>query len=154
MIIPFLTRFFFEDTDSGLSKTTFADGLSLQLKQRFESLLLDIAGDLPDLLIVSVIDLQSGRLLATRQLGGKLNPAKAAPYHAAGIRQNQLALQIWELAPGEAIEDMLITSDTQWHVLRLLPGNRHFVHLLVSHRDTNLAIAREVLRTRTVGSPA
>jgi hypothetical protein len=31
----------------------------------------------------------------------------------------------------------------------LLPGGRHFVHLMVSQRDTNLALAREVLRART-----
>ena len=43
---------------------------------------------------------------------------------------------------------MLVTLGTQWHVLRLLPGQRQFVHLMVSQRDTNLALAREVLRAQ------
>jgi hypothetical protein len=52
------------------------------------------------------------------------------------------------LADTETIEDVLVTLNTQWHILRLLPDNRYFLHLMVSHRDTNLGIAREVVRSQ------
>ena len=153
MKIPFLARFLTSDAASMPPKVTYADGLSAKNKARFGPLLLGIVGDLPDLLAVSVMDLKAGALLATYHIGGKLNPAKAAAFNAEIIRQTQLALQALELT-GEAIEDILITLDTQWHILRLLPDNRHFVHLMVNQRDTNLGIAREVLRAHTADSPA
>ena len=152
MKIPFLARFLTSDTASMPPKVTYADGLSAKNKARFGPLLLDIVGDLPDLLAVSVMDLKAGSLLATYHIGGKLNPAKAAAFNAEVMRQTQLALPALGL-PDEAIEDILITLDTQWHILRLLPGNRHFVHLMVNRRDTNLGIAREVVRARAAGSP-
>ena len=152
MKIPFLARFLTPDTAAMPPKIVYADNLSAKHKARFGTLLLDIVGDLPDLLAVSVMDLKAGALLATYHIGGKLNPAKAAIYNAEVIRQKQLALPALGL-PDEAIEDILITLDTQWHILRLLPDNRHFVHLMVNHRDTNLGIAREVVRARAAGSP-
>jgi len=152
MKIPFLARFLTPDTASMPPKVTFADTLNAKHKARFGTLLLDIVGDLPDLLAVSVMDLKAGTLLATYHIGGKLNPAKAAAYNAEVIRQNQLALPALGLAD-EAVEDILITLNSQWHILRLLPDNRHFVHLMVNRRDTNLGIAREVVRSRTASSP-
>jgi hypothetical protein len=152
MKIPFLARFFTPDTDPMPPKIVYADSLNAKHKAQFGTLLLNIVSDLPDLLAVSVMDLKAGTLLATYHIGGKLNPAKAAAANAEVIRQKQLALPALGL-PDEAIEDILITLDTQWHILRLLPDNRHFVHLMVNQRDTNLGIAREVVRARAAGSP-
>ncbi len=151
MKIPFLARLLTPDASAMPPKVMYADGLSAKHKARFGTLLLGIVGDLPDLLAVSVMDLKAGILLATYHIGGKLNPAKAAAANAEVIRQKQLALQALNLQ-GEAIEDVLITLSTQWHILRLLPDNRHFVHLMVSRRDTNLGIAREVVRAQTASS--
>ena len=133
-------------------KLTYADSVGVRQKAQFTTLLLGIRGDLPDLLAVSVVDLKSGTLLATHHIPGKLNPARAAGFNAEIIRQKQRALQALGLAEAEAIEDILITLNTQWHVLRLLPNKRHFVHLMVNQRDTNLGMAREVMRARTVGN--
>ena len=152
MNIPFLARFLTSDTASMPPKVIYADSLNAKHKARFGTLLLDIVNDLPDLLAVSVMDLKAGTLLATYHIGGKLNPAKAAAHNAEVIRQKQLALQALGLT-AEAIEDILITLSTQWHILRLLPDNRHFVHLMVNRRDTNLGIARDVVRARAASSP-
>jgi hypothetical protein len=105
-----------------------------------------IKRDLPELVAVSVIDVKSGELLATHHVSGKLNPAKAAGFNAEVIRQKQKAIAALGLET-ETIEDILVTLKTQWHLMRLLQGERQFIHLIVNTRDTNLGIAREVVRT-------
>ena len=107
--------------------------------------------DLPELLAVSIVDIKSGELLATYHVPGKLNPAKAASFNAEVIKQKQKALVALGLE-NEVIEDILVTLKTQWHLMRLLKGNRQFVHLMVNIRDTNLGIAREVVRAQLAGS--
>lgn len=46
----------------------------------------------------------------------------------------------------ETIEDILISLSSQIHLLKLNKQGNKFIYLVVSSRDTNLAIAREVLR--------
>ena len=46
----------------------------------------------------------------------------------------------------ENIEDILITLTNQLHLIRLVNDGKKFIYLVVSSRDTNLAIAREVVR--------
>ena len=151
MKIPFLSRFATDSLASATPKIAYVASVSAGNKARFGSLLTSILRDLPDLIAVSVIDLRAGRLLATYHAPGKLNPAKAAAHNAEVIRQKQKALEAMSLTE-ESIEDVLITLTTQWHLLRLLPGNRHVVHLLVGMRDTNLGIAREVLRAHAMAA--
>ena len=46
----------------------------------------------------------------------------------------------------EKLEDILITLSNQIHLLKLTNNNK-FIYLVVNSKDTNLAIAREVLRS-------
>ncbi|SFQ79134.1 hypothetical protein [Hymenobacter arizonensis] len=147
MKLPFLRRLLTGGAPADALKITYASSLGAGPKAQFGQLLTAVATELPDSLAVSVIHLKSGELLATRHLPGKTNPARAAAYNAEVIKQQQQALHVLGLAGSESIEDILITLNSQWHVLRLLPGNRYFIHLMVSKRDANLALAREVLRT-------
>lgn len=148
MKIPFLDRFIGTTPQPLPSKITYSKSISASHKAQFGQIISAVLQELPELLAVSIIQLSSGELQATHHITGKTDPAKAAGYNAGVIRQNQLAIQALGLT-GETIEDMLVTLNNQWHVLRLLPGNRHFIHLMVSMRDTNLGIAREVLRAHT-----
>lgn len=153
MKIPFLSRFSSpDDAQPATAKITYANSLNVSQRTHFGAVLGGILRDLPELLAVSVVDLRSGRLLATHHLPGKHDPAKAAPYNAEVINQKQLALQALGLANDEVIEDILITLSSQWHVLRLLPDQRHFVHLMVSIHDTNLALARAVMQNHTAAA--
>ena len=152
MKLSFLDRFLGGNTNPETLKTTYDSSLSAGNKAHFAKLLTAVAQELPDLLAVSVINLKSGELLATRHVTGKSNPAKAAAYNAEVIKQQQQAIEALGLAGEESIEDILVTLNSQWHVLRLLPGNRYFIHLMVGMRVTNLGIAREVLRTHTAAA--
>ena len=152
MKIPFFDLFLGGNPNPETLKTTYDSSLSAGNKALFGKLLTAVAQELPDLLAVSIISLKSGELMATRHVTGKSNPAKSAAYNAEIIKQKQQAIQALGLADEEAIEDILISLSSQWHILRLLPGNRHFIHLMVSMRVTNLGIAREVLRIHTVAA--
>ncbi|WP_231590676.1 hypothetical protein [Hymenobacter terrenus] len=101
---------------------------------------------LPELLAVAVIDIESGKALAVHSNSSTLAPAKAAPYNAEVVRQKRRALDALSL-PNEKIEDILITLREQLHLLRVSQDNERLLYLAVSSYDTNLAIARDVLRT-------
>ncbi|MBD2766921.1 hypothetical protein IC235_03325 [Hymenobacter sp. BT664] len=100
---------------------------------------------LPELLAVAVIDIESGRSLAAHSNTPALTPAKAARYHTEVVRQKRQALQALSL-PDEKIEDILITLREQLHLLRISADDQRLLYLVVSSHDTNLAIARTVLR--------
>lgn len=152
MKLSFLDRFLGGDPNPETLKIAYNSSLSAGNKALFGKLLTAVAQELPDLLAVSVIALKSGELQATRHVTGKSNPAKAAAYYAEVIKQQQQAVEALGPAGEEHIEDVLITLTSQWHVLRLLPGNRHFVHLMMGTRVANLGLAREVLRAQAAAA--
>ncbi|AYA38139.1 hypothetical protein D3Y59_14485 [Hymenobacter oligotrophus] len=103
---------------------------------------------LPELLAAAVIELQTGRLLASHSQQRGLTLGRAAQHHAAIVRQKQQAVAALRLE-GEQIADILISTREQLHLLRLLPGGQRLLYLAVSAHDTNLAVARSVLHDVT-----
>ncbi|WP_139925391.1 hypothetical protein [Hymenobacter sp. DG01] len=104
-----------------------------------------ILQDLPGLMAVAVVDTNSGMSLASHSNTPSINPDTAAAYNTEVVKQKQKAMAALKLQ-GEAIEDILITLSNQIHLLKLTENNK-FIYLVVNSRDTNLAIAREVLRS-------
>ncbi|MGI4737279.1 MAG: hypothetical protein ACRYG7_19105 [Janthinobacterium lividum] len=105
-----------------------------------------IITDLPSLMAVAVVDTASGMALASHSNSPSINPETAAAYNTEVVKQKQKAMSALKLQ-GEAIEDILITLTNQLHLLKLNAAGTKFIYLVVNSRDTNLAIAREVLRT-------
>ncbi|MDO7850602.1 hypothetical protein [Hymenobacter convexus] len=105
-----------------------------------------IINDLPSLVAVAVVDITSGMALASHSNSPSLNPETAAAYNTEVVKQKQKAMSALKLA-GEKIEDILITLTNQFHLLKLNNAGNKFIYLVVNSRETNLAIAREVLRT-------
>lgn len=106
----------------------------------------NILNDLPGLLAVAVVDISSGMSLASHT-NSTINPDTAAAYNTEVVKQKQKAISALKLQ-GEAIDDILITLTNQLHLLKLVNGGKKFIHLVVNPRDTNLAIAREVVRSQ------
>ncbi|MBJ6108644.1 hypothetical protein MUN81_05360 [Hymenobacter sp. 5317J-9] len=104
----------------------------------------DVLNDLPGLVAVAVVDITSGMALASHSNSPALNPETAAAYNTEVVKQKQKAMSALKLS-GENIEDILITLTNQFHLIKLA-GNK-FIYLVVNSRETNLAIAREVLRS-------
>ncbi|WP_046243609.1 hypothetical protein [Hymenobacter terrenus] len=105
----------------------------------------DILNDLPGLMAVAVVDATSGMSLASHSNTPAINPDTAAAYNTEVVKQKQKAMAALKLQ-GEIIEDILITLTTQIHLIKLANNGTKFIYLVVSSRDTNLAIARDVLR--------
>jgi hypothetical protein len=105
----------------------------------------EIINSLPGLMAVAVVDAQSGMALASHSNSPSLNPETAAAYNTEVVKQKQKAMAALKLT-GEKIEDILMTLSHQLHLIKLSDDGKKFIYLVVNSRDTNLAIAREVLR--------
>lgn len=105
-----------------------------------------IITDLPSLMAVAVVDITSGMALASHSNSPSINPETAAAYNTEVVKQKQKAMSALKLS-GENIEDILITLTNQLHLIKLNTAGNKFIYLVVNSRETNLAIAREVLRS-------
>jgi predicted regulator of Ras-like GTPase activity (Roadblock/LC7/MglB family) len=104
----------------------------------------NILNELPSLMAIAVVDISSGMSLASHS-NSSINPDTAAAYNTEVVKQKAIsALKL----QGEAIDDILITLTNQLHLLKLVNDGKKFIHLVVNPRDTNLAIAREVVRAQ------
>jgi hypothetical protein len=105
----------------------------------------NIIDELPQLIAVAIVEVSSGMCLASHSNSPTLNPETAAAYNTEVVKQKQKAMGALKLT-NEKIDDILITLTTQIHLINLLDDGRKFIYLVVKQRDTNLAIARDVLR--------
>ena len=105
----------------------------------------NIIDDLPQLIAVAIVDVNSGMCLASHSNSPTINPETAAAYNTEVVKQKQKAMGALKLS-GERINDILITLTNQFHLINLLDDGKKFIYLAVNQRDTNLAIARDVLR--------
>ncbi|SHJ38437.1 hypothetical protein SAMN02745146_2987 [Hymenobacter daecheongensis DSM 21074] len=108
----------------------------------------NIIDDLPQLLAIAIVDAQSGMALASHSNVPSLNPETAAAYNTEVVKQKQKAMAALKLQ-GERIDDILITLTNQIHLINLIGDGKKFIYLVVNSRDTNLAIARDVLRQQS-----
>ena len=106
----------------------------------------NILNDLPGLMAIAIVDISSGMSLASHSNSG-INPDTAAAYNTEVVKQKQKAMTALKLQ-GEIIDDILITLTNQLHLIKLVADGKKFVYLVVNSRETNLAIAREVLRAQ------
>ena len=105
----------------------------------------NIIDDLPQLIAVAIVEVSSGMCLASHSNSPTLNPETAAAYNTEVVKQKQKAMSALKLT-GEKIDDILITLTNQIHLINLLEDGKKFIYLAITSRDTNLAIARDVLR--------
>ena len=106
----------------------------------------NILNDLPGLMAIAIVDISSGMSLASHT-NSSINPDTAAAYNTEVVKQKQKAMAALKLQ-GEAMDDILITLTNQLHLIKLVGEGKKFIYLVVNSRETNLAIAREVLRAQ------
>lgn len=95
------------------------------------------ANDLSGVLGIALVDYASGMTLAT--LGSGVNLDVAAAGNMNVMRAKQQVMQ--ELGIKGGIEDILITLDSQYHLIRPI-GQSMFLYLAVDRKNANLAQAR------------
>jgi hypothetical protein len=96
---------------------------------------------------VAVVDYTSGMTLGVMGGGADLDLTVAAAGNTDVVRAKMRTLELLKLPDG--IEDILITLDTQYHLIRPLSsreGRGLFLYLALSRSRANLGLARHQLR--------
>lgn len=142
MAINFLQHLSFGSGGSTHKVVSTATGAEREAAER---VLNQVLTELPDMLGAAVIQVPSGRALATYTTSREFNVAKTAAYQAEVVKQKRQALAALQL-PDEHIEDVVITLSNQMHLLRLFADGEWLLYVAVDCRDTNLALARAVMQ--------
>jgi hypothetical protein len=93
---------------------------------------------------VALVDWESGLCLGTQGGGKLLDLNLAAAGNTDVVRAKMRTMESLRLS--DTIEDMLITLDKQYHLIRLLKNPRNgtglFLYLVLDRTRANLALAR------------
>ncbi|MBJ6143160.1 hypothetical protein JAO77_07185 [Hymenobacter sp. BT559] len=117
-----------------------------EARAQAEALVRRVVQELPDFMTVAIVDGASGHILAGQWAGHSGGAVEVAAAHAEIVKQTRLVIEALQLGPEELLEDILITLRRQLHLLRVLPASNWLLYLAVRTQDTNLALARAVLR--------
>ncbi|MFJ1753964.1 hypothetical protein [Kitasatospora sp. NPDC088134] len=112
-----------------------------------ETALKDIMGGIEGTIGVALVDYNSGMALGTIGGGPDLDLNVAAAGNTDVVRAKLRAMELLNL--NEAIEDILITLSSQYHLIRPLTsrtGKGLFLYLALDRNRANLAMARHQLK--------
>jgi hypothetical protein len=108
---------------------------------------LNAAANIKGAFAVALVDFESGLTLGSRGGSAEFDLDVAAPGNSEVVRSK---LEVMEaLGLRETIEDILITLDTQYHLIRPIvgrPEDKMFFYLALNRAQANLAMARRDLR--------
>jgi len=107
----------------------------------------EILKELPSLIAVAVVETETGMPLAAHSNIASFDIETAAAYNTEVVKQKLKAISALKL--NQTIQDILLTLTDQLHLLKLSPNGQKFIYLAVNSRDTNLAVARQVLKAHT-----
>lgn len=108
---------------------------------------LNQAANIKGAFAVAIVDYDSGMTLGSRGGSAEFDLDVAAPGNSEVVRAKFDVMQ--KLGLRETIEDILITLDTQYHLIRPIYGNpedKMFFYLVLNRQQANLAMARRDLR--------
>ncbi|MFE1321054.1 hypothetical protein [Kitasatospora phosalacinea] len=112
-----------------------------------ETALKDIMSSIEGTIGVALVDYNSGMALGTIGGGSDLDLNVAAAGNTDVVRAKLRAMELLNL--NEAIEDILISLSTQYHLIRPLTsrtGKGLFLYLALDRNRANLAMARHQLK--------
>jgi predicted regulator of Ras-like GTPase activity (Roadblock/LC7/MglB family) len=93
----------------------------------------------------ALVDGESGMLMAATE-GGNLDLEVAAAGNTEVVRAKRRVAERLGIVGG--IEDILITLQDQYHLIRPLAATQDvFIYLVLNRKQANLAMARRVLQT-------
>jgi predicted regulator of Ras-like GTPase activity (Roadblock/LC7/MglB family) len=126
-----------------------APEVSSQARAQAEEIVRSVAAELPDFITVAVVASTTGQILAGQWAGHSGGAVEVAAANAEMVSQARQAIEALQLAPTEQLEDIVITLRRQLHLLQVLPQQGWLLYLAIHTQDTNLALARTILRQHT-----
>lgn len=139
MRIPFLQKVTVKKITSDATGTD---------RERATKMLEGLLRELPELIAALVVDVSSGRTLAAYTTQTQLDPYKVSSRTAAEAQHFTRVSTVPGLAD-QQLADQVVVLEEQLHLLRLTPDQRWCCLLIVNTYDTNLALARDLLRKYT-----
>ena len=94
-------------------------------------------------LAAALVDHHSG--MALEMVGAGVNLELAGAGTTGVVRAQHKAMTMLGIADG--LEDMLVTLQTQYHLLYLLPGTSFFLYVILQKEQANVAMARYLLKS-------
>lgn len=140
MQFPFLNR---------LSLRKITVGTANEAGQQARIVLNQLLEELPDLLMSCVVEVPSGRVVASYTTTAALNPNQISLRYAKLLRATDIALAARHI-PGGPLTEMALLLDEQLHLIKPVQSGQGYCFLAVRLADTNLAMAAELLRRLTV----
>lgn len=110
-----------------------------------QTVLEGLLADLPELLMACVVELATGKMLASYTSRKEYNPNHISLRYAKVLRTMNEALGKGAWPGGELLDSTLMLDD-QLHHLRPLHNGEWYCFLAVRMADANLGIAKEIMR--------
>ena len=111
-------------------------------QDELNQLLTDVSKDVNGFIGASVVDLESGMPLASITTRPDFDLDVASAYNSEMVKGKQKTIQA--LGLDAKLEDMLLTLDTQLHLIKMLSPDT-FMYLAADRQATNLALLRSAV---------
>ncbi|STC69534.1 MULTISPECIES: hypothetical protein [Corynebacterium] len=113
-------------------------------QEALNNMLQSIADNIDGFIGASVVDMTTGMAMASLSHQSDFDLDIAAAYNAEMVKAKVKTMQALNITSG--LQDMLITLDDQFHLIRML-NEGEFVYAAVSSASTNLAMLRAVVNS-------
>lgn len=108
-----------------------------------------VLSEIPDMIAISVVNLSSNLEMDTYCNTSDFDPDVATVYNVELVKAGQKAMAV--LKSKDTIKDILITLDTQLHLLTLSKAGNALYYVVADARKTSLSILRSTIRKYAKG---
>ena len=103
------------------------------MRKKLQDLLEQLAYDLPGYQSAAVVAVDDGLSVAKFSSDGNMETAAAAAYLASIVKSNAKAIKL--LTGKQQTEDILVTTDQSYYLIRNLPGHPLFIFLMTERGE-------------------
>lgn len=103
------------------------------MRKKLQTILQELANDLPGYQAAAVVAIDDGLSVAEFSRDTDMETAAAAAYLASIVKSNAKAIKL--LAGKQQTEDILVTTDQSYYLIRNLPGHPLFMFLMTKRGE-------------------
>jgi predicted regulator of Ras-like GTPase activity (Roadblock/LC7/MglB family) len=118
-------------------------GESVIMVSSIKRLLDELSREVPELIMAEVVSIDDGTPIVVTSYDPSFDPTIAAAYYTEVVKINEKVLEV--LKRGGKLEEVLLTVDEFYLILRILPDTRLYVGLAMT-RKGNVGMARMVVK--------